>query len=98
MLLSQSSKCMEPEDVAKTILSGLKSGQFFIPCNFEGLALALATAGVAPHTSVARGCLEVMLAGVMRVVAMFLLRDWYVVIMDWHHKQSKKQSKKDPRF
>ncbi|XP_071703942.1 3-dehydrosphinganine reductase TSC10A-like [Rutidosis leptorrhynchoides] len=44
-IISASSGAMQPDEVAKIALNGIKSGSFFVPCNFEGYLLSIATSG-----------------------------------------------------
>jgi 3-dehydrosphinganine reductase len=75
---------MNAEDVAKKALNGLKAGQFTIPCNFEGVMLAIATSGLSPQRSAATALLEVLGAGLMRVVALVFQWNWYSAIQNFH--------------
>ncbi|XP_071692627.1 3-dehydrosphinganine reductase TSC10A-like [Rutidosis leptorrhynchoides] len=44
-IIAASSGAMQPDEVAKIVLNGIKSGSFFVPCNFEGYLLSIATDG-----------------------------------------------------
>ncbi|XWS66272.1 hypothetical protein CRYUN_Cryun05aG0185200 [Craigia yunnanensis] len=77
---------MKAEEVAKKTLDGIKSGSFTISCNFEGQILAIATAGSSPQRSFLMAFLEVVLAGISRLVALFFLWKWYRSIKKWHAK------------
>ncbi|OVA05022.1 Short-chain dehydrogenase/reductase SDR [Macleaya cordata] len=82
-IIAASSGALKADEVAKKALTGIKSGTFIIPCNFEGLMLSLATAGLCPQRSPLMALLEVVAAGVMRVVALFFQWNWYGSIERW---------------
>ncbi|KAF5950914.1 hypothetical protein HYC85_012907, partial [Camellia sinensis] len=59
-----SSGAMKADEVAKKALDGIKSGSFIVPCNFEGLLLTIATAGLSPQGSYLMAFVEVVTAGI----------------------------------
>jgi len=61
--------------------AGLKRGDFLVSANFSGFMLNVATAGMAPSSSVSGFVLEVLLAGLMRVVAILNLKEFEAVIL-----------------
>ncbi|XP_076949984.1 3-dehydrosphinganine reductase TSC10A-like [Bidens hawaiensis] len=83
-IIAASSGAMQVDEVAKKALNGIKCGSFFVCCNFEGLMLRIATAGVSPQRSYLMAFVEVICAGVIRVVALCYLRSWYNSIEKWH--------------
>ncbi|KAJ6357594.1 hypothetical protein OIU78_005440 [Salix suchowensis] len=54
-IIAASSGAMKADQVAKKALDGIKSGSFIIPCNFEGILLSIATAGLAPSAIILDG-------------------------------------------
>ncbi|KAG0556442.1 hypothetical protein KC19_11G054400 [Ceratodon purpureus] len=90
--LSGSSKAMDSMSVARATLAGLKAGNFHIYCNLEGFALSLLCSGMGPQPSLWKAMAEVLIMGVLRVVALFIQRDWYAVILQSKPKEA--QAKK----
>lgn len=80
---------MKPELVAKKAFNGIKSGSFIIPCNFEGTLLSIATAGLSPQRSFLMAFLEVVGAGVVRIVALCFQWVWYGSIEKWHAQRNR---------
>ncbi|KAG5630484.1 hypothetical protein H5410_002201 [Solanum commersonii] len=68
---------MKADEVAKKALNGLKSGNFTVPCNFEGFFLSLATSGLSPQRSFLMAFIEVIAAGILRVVGLCFQWNWY---------------------
>uniref|UniRef100_A0A0D6QZD8 3-dehydrosphinganine reductase n=1 Tax=Araucaria cunninghamii TaxID=56994 RepID=A0A0D6QZD8_ARACU len=89
-LIAGSSSAMEAIEVAEKTLNGIKSGRFLIPCNFDGFMLAIATAGMSPQPSPIMAFLEVVFAGVMRIVALCILWSWYTTVQRWYKNQRKR--------
>ncbi|KAK9139683.1 hypothetical protein Scep_009364 [Stephania cephalantha] len=85
-IIAASSGAMKADDVARKALNGIKSGSFFVPCNFEGLLLSLATAGMSPQRSALTAFVEVIAAGLLRIVALFFQWNWYDSIAKWSRK------------
>ncbi|OWM69842.1 3-dehydrosphinganine reductase TSC10A-like [Punica granatum] len=83
-VIAASSGAMKAEDVAKKALSGIKSGSFIVPCNFEGLLLSIATAGLSPQRSFVMAFFEVIAVGLVRLLALFFQWNWYRTIEKWH--------------
>ncbi|KAJ4825753.1 3-dehydrosphinganine reductase tsc10a [Turnera subulata] len=81
---------MKAEEVAKKAFDGIKRGSFTVPCNFEGLMLSLTTAGMSPQRSFVLAFAEVVTAGLLRVVALFYLWNWYGSIEKWFRQQNSK--------
>eukprot|EP01018_Ginkgo_biloba_P008171 Gb_02700 [translate_table: standard] len=88
-IMSASSSSMEAAEVAEKTLSGIKSGKFMITCNFDGFMLSIVTAGMSPQPSAAMAFIEVVAAGLMRIVALFILWSWYGTVQKWHNHQRK---------
>ncbi|GAA0140766.1 reductase [Lithospermum erythrorhizon] len=86
-IIAASSGSMKANEVAKIALSGIRSGRFFIPCNLEGFALCLATAGMSPQRSVLMALIEVIGAGIMRIASLCFQWSWYVIIEKWHARK-----------
>ncbi|KAK9137213.1 hypothetical protein Sjap_007807 [Stephania japonica] len=82
-IIAASSGAMKADDVARKALNGIKSGSFIVPCNIEGLMLSLATAGMSPQRSALMAFVEVIAAGLMRIVALFFQWNWYESIAKW---------------
>ncbi|KAL9266254.1 3-dehydrosphinganine reductase TSC10A-like protein, partial [Drosera capensis] len=61
-IIAASSGAMKADEVAREAIDGIKGGQFIIPCNFEGLLLSIATAGLAPQPSYLMAFVEVVAA------------------------------------
>ncbi|KAG5562574.1 hypothetical protein RHGRI_005339 [Rhododendron griersonianum] len=70
-IIAASSGAMKADEVAKKALDGIKSGSFFVPCNFEGILLAVATAGLSPQRSLRMAFVEVIAAGIARIAALY---------------------------
>lgn len=83
---------MKAELVAKKAINGIKSGSFIVPCNFEGALLSIATAGLSPQRSFSMAFLEVVSAGIIRIVALCFQYVWYGSIEKWHAQRSSKYS------
>ncbi|KAM0966311.1 hypothetical protein ACFX2C_022085 [Malus domestica] len=75
-IIAESSGAMKAEDVAKRALDGIKSASFIVPCNFEGLLLSIATAGLSPQRSFVMAFFEVVAAGLVRLVALCFQWNW----------------------
>ncbi|XVF16232.1 hypothetical protein REPUB_Repub10bG0013900 [Reevesia pubescens] len=87
-ILAGSGGLMKADVVAKKALDGIKSGSFIVPCNFEGHMLAIATAGLSPQRSFLMAFVEVVFAGLLRLVALFFQWNWYGSIEKWHAKKN----------
>ncbi|KAG5554751.1 hypothetical protein RHGRI_012341 [Rhododendron griersonianum] len=83
-IIAASSGAMKADEVAKKALDGIKSGSFFVPCNFEGILLAVATAGLSPQRSLWMAFVEVIAAGITRIAALCFQWSWYGSIEKWH--------------
>ncbi|XP_072975252.1 3-dehydrosphinganine reductase TSC10B-like isoform X2 [Typha angustifolia] len=88
-LIAESSGGMKADDVAKIALNGIKHGAFFIPCNFEGTMLSIATCGLSPQRSYLMAFVEVFGAGLMRFVALCFQWNWFNTIEKWHAKKNR---------
>ncbi|CAM6081628.1 unnamed protein product [Calypogeia fissa] len=87
--LSETSKGMDPLDVAKAAIKGIKVGHFNISCGFEGFMLNTATAGMSPQTSLPLALTEIFSMGLLRIVALIIISGWNKTIRDWHRNQKK---------
>ncbi|XP_038708308.1 3-dehydrosphinganine reductase TSC10A-like isoform X2 [Tripterygium wilfordii] len=83
-IIAASSGAMKADDVAKKTLNGIKSASFIVPCNFEGLLLSIATAGLSPQRSFLMAYIEVVAAGILRIAALCFQWNWYGSIEKWH--------------
>ncbi|XP_076884588.1 3-dehydrosphinganine reductase TSC10A-like [Bidens hawaiensis] len=83
-IIAGSSGVMKADEVAKKALNGIKSGSFFVPCNFEGFLLAIATAGLSPQRSYLMAFVEVVFTGVLRIAGLCFQWTWYGSIEKWH--------------
>lgn len=86
-IIAASSGSMKAEEVARKALSGIKSGKFIVPCNFEGVMLSIATAGLSPQPSFLMAFVEVVAAGILRFAALCFQWNWYSSIERWHTKK-----------
>ncbi|XVF57839.1 hypothetical protein PTKIN_Ptkin07bG0014800 [Pterospermum kingtungense] len=82
-ILAGSSSSMKADAVAKKAFDGIRSGSFIVPCNFDGHMLAIATAGLSPQRSFLMAFVEVVFAGLFRLVGLFLQWNWYGRIEKW---------------
>ncbi|OIW13975.1 hypothetical protein TanjilG_09326 [Lupinus angustifolius] len=76
-IIAASSGAMKADEVAQKAIDGIKSGSFFIPCNLEGLALSIATAGLSPQRSLLMAFVEVVAAGILRIAALCFQWSWF---------------------
>lgn len=83
-IIAESSGVMKAEEVAKKAFEGIKSAAFIVPCNLEGALLSIATAGMSPQRSFVMAFVEVVAAGLVRLVALFFQWNWYNGIRTWH--------------
>ncbi|KAD3337583.1 hypothetical protein R6Q59_027564 [Mikania micrantha] len=83
-IIAASSGMMHVNDVAKKSLNGIKSGSFYVPCNFQGFLLSISSVGLSPRRSWLLAIFEVIFAGLIRVVALCYLWKWYGTIEKWH--------------
>ena len=81
---------MKADEVAMLTLNGIKSGTFFVTCNFDGIMLALGTASLSPQRSFLVAFFEVVGAGLMRLVALYYQWSWYKTIEKWHSQKNSK--------
>lgn len=79
---------MDAVSVARASLAGLKAGQFHINCNLEGAALSIVCAGMSPQPSLFKAVAEIMFMGLVRIVALFVQKDWYDTILQSKRKDS----------
>ncbi|KAK4478041.1 hypothetical protein RD792_017306 [Penstemon davidsonii] len=86
-IIAASSGAMKADEVAKKSLDGIQSGSFVVSCNFEGFLLSIATAGLSPQRSYLLAFVEVMTAGIIRLVGLFFQWNWYGSIEKWHSKK-----------
>ncbi|KAJ8636620.1 hypothetical protein MRB53_010887 [Persea americana] len=89
-IIAASSGTMKADEVAMLTLNGIKSGTFFVTCNFDGIMLALGTASLSPQRSFLVAFFEVVGAGLMRLVALYYQWSWYKTIEKWHSQKNSK--------
>ncbi|XP_028761086.1 3-dehydrosphinganine reductase TSC10A-like [Neltuma alba] len=87
-LIASSGGLMKADEVARRALKGIKSGSFFIPCNFEGYLLALGVSGFSPQSSFLMAFVEVFAAGILRLAMLFFQWDWYRSIEKFHAQRN----------
>ncbi|CAH9146246.1 unnamed protein product [Cuscuta epithymum] len=83
-LLAAFSGPMKAEEVAKKTLDGIKCGRFSVPCDIDGLAITIATAGMSPQRSFLMALVEVFAAGILRIVALCFQFNWYRTIEKYY--------------
>ncbi|CAJ1957069.1 unnamed protein product [Sphenostylis stenocarpa] len=66
---------------------GIKCGSFIVSCNLEGIALSIATAGLSPQRSFLMAFVEVIAAGILRIVALGMHWSWYGSIEKYHSQR-----------
>jgi hypothetical protein len=76
-------------DLDQKTMPELKAGNFHINCNLEGAALSLLCSGMGPQPSLGKAMAEVLTMGVLRVVALFVQKDWYDAILQTKRKESR---------
>ncbi|KAL2341255.1 hypothetical protein Fmac_009195 [Flemingia macrophylla] len=86
-IIASSSGSMKAEEVAQKALDGIKCGSFIVSCNFEGIALSVATAGLTPQRSFLMAFVEVVAAGILRIVALCMQWSWYGSIEKYHSQR-----------
>mmetsp|Transcript_23491 Transcript_23491/g.50203 ORF Transcript_23491/g.50203 Transcript_23491/m.50203 type:complete len:117 (-) Transcript_23491:1272-1622(-) len=69
----------------------MRRERFTVAVGFDGWALATATAGFSPPSSVAAFLTEVILMGIMRIVVMAYLVIYYTTVRSMSKKMSKKK-------
>ncbi|XXG54450.1 hypothetical protein AAC387_Pa03g2324 [Persea americana] len=89
-IIAASSATMKADEVAMLTLNGIKSGTFSVICNFNGILLALGSASLSPQRSFLVAFLEVVGAGLMRLVALYFQWSWYKTIEKWHSQKNSK--------
>ena len=89
-IIAASSATMKADEVAMLTLNGIKSGTFSVTCNFNGILLALGSASLSPQRSFLVAFLEVVGAGLMRLVALYFQWSWYKTIEKWHSQKNSK--------
>ncbi|KAJ8768333.1 hypothetical protein K2173_021486 [Erythroxylum novogranatense] len=82
-IIAASSGAMKADEVAKKCLDGIKSASFIISCNFEGILLSIATAGLSPQRSFLMAFVEVIAASVTRIIGLAFQWNWYRNIEKW---------------
>lgn len=87
--LSETSKGMDPLDVAKAAIKGIKAGRFSISCGFEGFMLNAVTAGMSPQRSLPLALVDVLFMGLFRLVSFGVVSGWNKTIKDFHRSPKK---------
>ncbi|KAK9050631.1 hypothetical protein SSX86_012540 [Deinandra increscens subsp. villosa] len=83
-IIAASCNVMQVNEVVKKALNGIKSGSFLVSCNFKGFLALIGTAGTSPQRSYVMAFVEVISAGVVRIVAFCYLWSFYRSIEKWH--------------
>lgn len=86
-IIAGASGAMKADEVAKKTIDGIRSGSFIVPCNFEGTLLSIVTAGLSPQSSYLMAFIEVIAAGIIRILALFFQWSWYRSIEKWHSQK-----------
>ena len=86
-IIANSSTMMKSEEVAKKTMDGIRKGSFHIRCNFKGLILSTSTAGFAPQRSFLMAFVEILVAGIARLIGLFHLWTFYGSIEKWHSQK-----------
>ncbi|GAB4843443.1 3-dehydrosphinganine reductase tsc10a [Ancistrocladus abbreviatus] len=86
-MIAASSGAMRADEVAKKSIDGIKRGRFIIPCNFDGVLLSIATAGMSPQRSYLMAFVEVVAAGILRIAGLFFQWNWYRIIERWNSQK-----------
>ncbi|XP_071688396.1 3-dehydrosphinganine reductase TSC10A-like [Rutidosis leptorrhynchoides] len=76
-IISASSTAMQVDEVAKKTLNGIKSGCFYVHCNWHGLILSLISSGYSPQRSYLMAFIEVIFAGFARIISLCFQWTWY---------------------
>lgn len=79
-ILSGATTTVAPEVVARALIGGMERWRFFIPVGVDGWLLSLATAGMAPASTLAEAVLQVLLAGIGRLVALSVVGGFYSTV------------------
>lgn len=82
--IAASSSSMKSGEVAKISLDGIRSGRFFVHCNLVGILQCIATVGMSPQRSGLMAFIEVMGAGIARLVCLCFQCYWYRSIEMWN--------------
>lgn len=67
-----------------------KNPKFFVYFTLEGWMLTNATAGLAPVTRLGDAVAQVALAGVFRMIGLFVLNDWWYTIRTFPKSETTK--------
>ena len=65
--------------------------KFQVYFTFEGWMLSNATAGLGPVTNMADAITQVALAGLLRLIGLFVLNDWWNIIRNFPEKEATKK-------
>ncbi|KAI4345585.1 hypothetical protein L6164_012692 [Bauhinia variegata] len=79
-IIAASTGELTADEVSKITLNGIKSGRFIIPCSLDGLMMAICTAGLSPQRSFLMAFVEVVAAGIARMIAFYTHWTWYRMI------------------
>ncbi|CAA7395539.1 unnamed protein product [Spirodela intermedia] len=89
--IASSSGAMTAAAVAEKVLRGIKAAAFTVTCNFEGVMLSLATAGMSSQRSWAMALAEILGSGFMRFLGIYYQYSWYRTIARCQGKQKNKK-------
>lgn len=85
-IISESGGLFSASAVAKDIVAGVENGDFLVGTGFDLFMLTTATQGMAPARSVWQGLYQALLAGPMRLVALFYQTYWAYQIDSYARK------------
>ena len=72
-----------------------KHPKFQVYFTFEGWMLSNATAGLGPVTNLGDAVTQVALGGLLRLIGLFVLNDWWNIIRSYPHPEPEKSTKPD---
>eukprot|EP00934_Nitzschia_sp_Nitz4_P001446 Nitzschia sp. Nitz4//scaffold291_size36643//6474//7604//NITZ4_007760-RA/size36643-snap-gene-0.28-mRNA-1//-1//CDS//3329546118//1446//frame0 len=89
--ISESGGLVHPDDTAKAMVGAAfrRHPPFNVYFNFEGWMLATVTSGMSPVSSLPDAVSQVALGGILRMVGLFFLNDWWNTIRGY--RPSKKE-------
>lgn len=89
--LSENTGLSTPDQTGKAMVDAAftKNPKFQVYFSFEGWMLANVTAGLSPVTTLGDAVTQVALGGLLRLIALFHLNDWWNVIRTYPGKEGK---------
>jgi 3-dehydrosphinganine reductase len=87
-IISEGSGLFKPEDIAKDMISAIRSWRFMVNTGFDGWLLGIASADLStPSHSFFRSLAEVLLASPLRIVGLVYLYLWNGICTKTHKKR-----------